>query len=34
MFENFLTSLLLSIYSDKEYEGKNIILYLDNARIH
>jgi transposase len=26
--------MLLAIHNDKQYEGKNVILYLDNARIH
>ena len=34
MFEAFLSTMLLAIHNDKQYEGKNVILYLDNARIH
>ena len=34
VFEAFISTMLLAIHNDKQYEGKNIILYLDNARIH
>lgn len=34
VFEGFITSMLLSIHNDSYYEGKDIILYLDNAKIH
>ena len=34
VFEAFISTMLLAIHNDKQYEGKNVILYLDNARIH
>ena len=34
MFEDFIQRMLVGMNNNPEYEGKNIILYLDNARIH
>ena len=34
MFEDFIQRMLVGMINNPEYEGKNIILYLDNARIH
>jgi transposase len=34
MFEDFIQKMLVGMSNNPEYEGKNIILYLDNARIH
>ena len=34
MFEDFIQRMLVGMNNNPEFEGKNIILYLDNARIH
>ena len=34
MFEHFIERMLIGMMSNPEYEGKNVVLYLDNARIH
>ena len=34
VFEDFIQRMLVGMSNNPEYEGKNIILYLDNARIH
>lgn len=34
LFENFITEMLLGLMKQPEYESKNIILLMDNARIH
>ena len=34
VFESFLQAMLLSLRTDKSYDDKNIVLYLDNAAIH
>lgn len=34
MFENFIREMLLGIRDNQEFKGRNIILLLDNAKIH
>ena len=34
VFESFIQTMLISLRSDKYYDDKNIVLYLDNAAIH